>query len=352
MSLFSEIGRQRQLPNPESCSQEELRLAIDCCPDQKAQKRLNAIHLLLCGADFELALAHNAVSERCLQKWIKAFNEKGIDGITYKPRSGRPRILPPDTVQKEILPLVDEPKLAGQYHWTAVKLCGYLGKEKDLELSYSTLVRYLHEQGYERRIPRPMPEPPNREDWEEQREIFAYQLLELLEDKDSEVFFGDEAGFEGDPRPRQRWVQRASRPTQGYYGGHIRQNVVGAVNPADGQLVSLIVPHSDTEVFQTFLDTMAKEVPDRGKSIFLVLDNASWHKSKSLNWHHIKPKFLPAYSPDFNPIERLWQYLKSHYMAGFLTKNGVELADKLEEAIRDLLSKPKIIQSVCNTHSQ
>ena len=65
-----------------------------------------------------------------------------------------------------------------------------------------------------------MPEPPNREDWEERREIFAYQLLELLEDSESDVFFRDEAGFEGDPRPRQRWVKRASRPTQSYYGGH------------------------------------------------------------------------------------------------------------------------------------
>ncbi|MBK1833622.1 IS630 family transposase [Roseibacillus ishigakijimensis] len=328
-----------------------MRVAIDCCPDQKAQKRLNAIHLLLCGASFELALAHNAVSERCLQKWIKTFNERGIDGITYKPRSGRPRVLPPESVRQQIIPLIDEPQKAGQDHWTAVKLCGYLRDEKALELSYSTLVRYLHEHDYARRIPRPMPEPPDREQWQNQREAFANELLELLEAPHTRVFFGDEAGFEGDPRPRQRWVKRGSRPTQGYYGGHIRQNVVGAVEPATGQLVSLIVPHNDTKVFQAFLDTMAREVPDEEKDVWLVLDNASWHKSKSLNWHHIKPRFLPPYSPDFNPIERLWQHLKSHYLAGFLTKSGLELADKLEASIRSLLSTPETLQSVCNTHS-
>jgi hypothetical protein len=58
-----------------------------------------------------------------------------------------------------------------------------------------------------------MPEPPDCEQWDERREIFAYELLELLEDPGSEFFFGDEAGFEGDARPRQRWVKRASRPT-------------------------------------------------------------------------------------------------------------------------------------------
>jgi hypothetical protein len=148
-------------------------------------------------------------------------------------------------------------------------------------------------------------------------------------------------------------VKRGSRPTQGYYGGHVRQNVVGAVNPSSGQLVSLIVPHCDTEVFQVFLDTMATEVPEReGKRVLLVLDNASWHKTKRLTWHHIVPVFLPPYSPDLNPIERLWQHLKSHYMAGYITKRGEELNNKLFESIRALLGRPETICSVCRTHSE
>ena len=129
--------------------------------------------------------------------------------------------------------------------------------------------------------------------------------------------------------------------------------VIGAVNPSTGQLVSLIVPRCDTAVFQIFLDAMAAEGPKRrGKRVLLVLDNASWHKTKSLRWHHIEPVYLPPYSPDFNPIERLWQHLKSHYMAGFLTKHGEELADKLEESIRSLLRQPEKLQSLCRTHSE
>lgn len=350
--LGSGIGRHRQLPNPETCPITELELAIDCCPDQKAQKRLNTIHLLLCGSGFDLAMRHARVSERCLQMWIERFNAQGIDGITYRPRPGRPRCVSTTIVQEQILPVVDTPSLAGEQHWTAVKLCGWLRENRNLDLSYPTLVRYLHEQNYARRIPRPMPEPPDKDRWKEQRETFAKELLELLTNPSIKVFFGDEAGFEGDPRPRQRWVKRGSRPTQPYYGGHIRQNVVGAVNPADGQLVSLIVPHNDTLVFQAFLDTMANEVSaDQGR-VILVLDNASWHKSKSLNWHHIEAKFLPAYSPDFNPIERLWQHIKSHHLAGFLTKQGSELSDKLFESIRTLLDQPDTLRSVCAIHQK
>lgn len=326
---------------------------MDCGRDNKVFRRLNAIHLLLVGVGYDLVLRNSRVSGRMLRLWISRFNAQGIDGLTYKPRPGRPRKLDAAKVESEILPLVDDPSQAGETHWTVVKLCGWLREEKQIDLSYRTLVRYLHEHEYVRKIPRPVPEPPNREAWEDLREAFAFELLDLLENPACKVFFGDEAGFEGDPRPRHKWVKRGSRPTQAYQGSHVRQNVIGAVNPSTGQLVSLIVPHCDTAIFQIFLDTMAAEVPKRrGKRVLLVLDNASWHKTKSLRWHHIEPVYLPPYSPDFNPIERLWQHLKGHYLAGYFTKQSKDLSDKLVESIQHLMDRPKIIRSVCKTHSE
>ncbi|MCB1087024.1 MAG: IS630 family transposase [Verrucomicrobiae bacterium] len=250
--------------------------------------------MLLIGTPNDLVVRNSRMSPRTLRLWVRRFNEMGIDGLIRRPGAGRPRILEPEEIEAKVLPVVDDPALAGQTHWTARKLCGWLNETLNAELSYRTVVRYLHEHDDKRKIPRPMPKPPDPEVWEKRRESFFQELLELLDDRDShEVFFEHEAGFEGDPRPRQKWVKRGSRPTQEYYGGHIRQNVVGAVNPSDGQLVSLIVSHNNREVFQAFLDTMAREVPDRGKTIWLVLDNASWHRAKSLDWHHIRPLFLP-----------------------------------------------------------
>lgn len=325
---------------------------MDCGPDGKAFRRLNAIHLLLVGGSFQLVLRNSRVKERTLRLWISRFNSMGIDGLTYRPHTGRPRKMQPAQVVSDILTVVDDPSLAQQTHWTLTKLCGWLRDEKSIDLSYRTLVRYLHEHNYARRIPRKMPEPPDREAWEIQRETFAGELLDLLDNKKADVFFGDEAGFEGDPRPRAKWVKRGTRPTQGYFGGHIRQNVIGAVNPQSGQLVSLIVPHCDTQVFQAFLDTMAAEVPrKKDRRVILVLDNASWHRAKGLEWHHIEPVYLPPYSPDFNPIEKLWQHLKSHYLTGYLTKSGKELGDKIYNSIRALLDQPDLLRSVCRTHS-
>lgn len=103
-------------------------------------------------------------------------------------------------VASAIVPLKDDPSRAGETHWTVVKLCGWSREKKAIAPSSRTLVRYLHEHESIREISRPVPEPPNREAWQDQRETFTSELLDLVKASACKVFFGDEAGFEGDPR--------------------------------------------------------------------------------------------------------------------------------------------------------
>ena len=161
---------------------------MDSGSDGKAWRRLNAIHLLLLGADYQVVLRNNRVNERTVRMWIAHFNEQGVDALIYKPYPGRRRILPADQVASEILPLVADPSLADQTHWTVTKLFGWLREEKEIAISYRTLVRYLHEHDYARRIPRRMPEPPDRDAWEDLRETFGTELITMLEDPGCDVF--------------------------------------------------------------------------------------------------------------------------------------------------------------------
>jgi transposase len=48
-----------------------------------------------------------------------------------------------------------------------------------------------------------------------------------------------------------------------------------------------------------------------------------------LNWHHFELHFLPGYSPDFNPIERLWLRLKADFFSDFIAKSSEELTERL-----------------------
>jgi transposase len=82
------------------------------------------------------------------------------------------------------------------------------------------------------------------------------------------------------------------------------------------------------------------------------VDNAGRHEAKSLQWHHIEPVYLPPYSPDFNPIGRPWQHLKSHFLEGCVSQYGDEPNEKLFTPIRELLEEPEIIRPVCRTRSE
>lgn len=65
---------------------------MKCCHGGKSYRRLNAIHLLLIGVDYQLVLKNSQRTDRSLRLWISCFNSQGIDGLIYRPKAtGRPR---------------------------------------------------------------------------------------------------------------------------------------------------------------------------------------------------------------------------------------------------------------------
>ncbi len=81
--------------------------------------------------------------------------------------------------------------------------------------------------------------------------------------------------------------------------------VNAAVIPSSGHLYQEQHERMNTESFQGFLDRLSCAWADM--DVVLVLDRAGWHRAKRLVWpDNIQPFFLPPYSPELNPSERLW----------------------------------------------
>ncbi len=132
----------------------------------------------------------------------------------------------------------------------------------------------------------------------------------------------------------------------------IRQNgfkccyMVGAVNPISGGLVGFCYTVLDTDVMNTFLRMMAQEIGYR-KHVVLVIDNAGWHHSADLKVPaNITLLPLPAYSPELNPIESLWGYMKENFLSGRVFETLDHVIEAGCDAFRRL--NKEIIQSVCN----
>ena len=339
------MGRPRLLLNRENARLEEIERAMDCTPAKKVFIRLQAIAQLYQDEPWERVVALSRVSARQLLRWMHLFNARGIDGLIPRASSGRARKLAAERFAQEVLPVVRQPEAAAQQHWTGVKLHGWLKQQFQVDLSYSTLLRYLHEHDFRLKVPRPWPEGQDPE----RRQRFVAELKELAVEPQVELWFADETGVEGDPRPRRRWAHKSDRIKTPYHGIHLRQSVLGAVCPRSGQCAALIFNHCDSEVFQRFLDHLAQSVPpDPHKRRYLIVDNASWHKVKRLNWHHFTPKYLPPYSPDLNPIERLWLRLKLEFFADFIAKDTEALITQLIKALRHFLNSPQTTARLCS----
>jgi transposase len=95
-----------------------------------------------------------------------------------------------------------------------------------------------------------------------------------------------------------------------------------------GQDISYIMPSVNTQTMNEFLIRMSKDLGT--KEAVIVMDRAGWHRSKDLNIPpNIEILFLPPYSPELNPVEKFWQYIKSNTI-----KNKIyETIKKLETAI-------------------
>jgi transposase len=76
------------------------------------------------------------------------------------------------------------------------------------------------------------------------------------------------------------------------------------------------------------------------------MDQTGWHKSKGLNVpKDIEIEHLPPYSPELNPVERLWQWLRRHFYRNRVFDSLDELSDTLVSAWPQLT--PSLLSSVC-----
>jgi transposase len=335
-------------PNRDNASLEELRKAERKAGKRMPYRRLMTIRLLLSGWQREDVMEATDADASSVRRWVSRFNRFGIEGLLHEEeRPGRPTQIPPER-HEELKELMRHPHQFGQDFWTARKLHGYLTQNWRVELGYSTLCQNLHTLGFAIKSPRPCP-PKDLLD-ETQRQAFREQLQQLMNDSNCTLWFADETGIEGDPRPRRRWGERGVPLTVPYIGKHLRENVIGAVEPSTGRLVCHMVPFVDREWFQLFVDDLAKatqEAHAAGRRVVLVLDNAQWHKWRWMKWHHIQPLYLPPYSPDLNPIESLWLVLKARWFTNHICRSGQELVDRIDQALRSFLTDNDDVRSIC-----
>jgi len=121
----------------------------------------------------------------------------------------------------------------------------------------------------------------------------------------------------------------------------------GAVCPSRGKAAALIMPICNTAAMNHHLCEISSQVAADAHAV-VILDRASWHNSHGLVLpSNITLLALPPYSPELNPVERIWHYLRSHWLANSIFPSLADIMDACETAWNRFAADHALIRSLC-----
>ena len=142
------------------------------------------------------------------------------------------------------------------------------------------------------------------------------KLRRLAARNDIDLWCEDECHFQQHGSRCAMWIPPEIADPVALHAPTRKQTAVfGAVCVNDGRLATMKAETFDALSFQCFLEGMLRR-RRRGRKMVVVLDNARWHHARVVKpWlrrhrHAIRLEFLPPYSPDLNPIERMWKLVR------------------------------------------
>ncbi len=149
------------------------------------------------------------------------------------------------------------------------------------------------------------------------------------------------------------WSLKGQQPEIFTYGGRLRQHLIGTVDPLAGKVHIAFSDSLKALQFQHFLEGLLARYKDAGK-VLLVLDNARAHHSKALepfltaNKNKLELLFLPPYSPNMNPMEWFWKFLRNQVTHNTFFSSFVKFQRALVKFIRKFKFSSVEIKTRCS----
>ena len=275
------------------------------------------------------------VSAKSVKRWVKRFERTGK--VKDGKREGRPKKLS-QKEEAEVKEIISEQK---ERIWTGRHVCELIMSLFGVVFSVKYLPELLRRLGlsWQKAMHQLVQrDERKRRQWLEERlpELYEKQLKEGWR-----LFYQDEVGFQTEGTLSHSWGVRGEKIEVKNYGRQGRVNLIGALEVGTGLFHGILTRFSvNATRFRRYLCHLKREMPQ--DKLILICDNASFHHARWLkawlaeqqDW--LQLAFLPAYSPDFNPIERLWRWLKEEYVHNRCWPSQTALASHLQEMLAEL----------------
>ena len=168
----------------------------------------------------------------------------------------------------------------------------------------------------------------------------------LPNDTPIELWWQDEARVGQKNKIARRWARRGTRPRAPHDQRTSSAYIFGAICPKEGKGAALGLPRCDTQAMSLHLAEVAQAVAPGAHGVMLM-DRAGWHCAKDLVVpDNLTLVLLPARSPELNPVENIWQFLRDNWLSSRVFASYRDIVDHCCDAWNRLTDQPWLIMSI------
>ena len=296
------------------------------------------------------------VSWNTVGRWAKRLESLGAGSWKDVKPSGKPSKL---TVKQRdaLMKILIKGALARGYPtdlWTLKRVAEVIRQEFGVEYNVTHIWRVLRDMGFSSQVPQPVAK--------ERNDVFVNEWVKrewpkiraLAGRKHATIFFLDESCVQSRPNVRRTWAPAGARPVMRVKEGERNKlSLISAVS-MDADLYFRV--HTDnitgTEIME-FLTYLLKETDG---SIVLLWDNGGPHRRKDVkqflyeNRKRLYTRRFPAYAPELNPDEQIWNVLKYQELSNWCPDTVGEMVTRVKGVLGRLKRHPERIRKAI-THS-
>jgi transposase len=313
--------------------------------------RIRAVKRILDGESPEVIAKTLGYHRSAVYQWLKRYNAEGLEGLKYQKIPGKQPTLSKSQKQKIFDIVTSKNPLQLKFAfalWTRAMVKDLILDHFAVSLSEVSVGRLLHELGL-------TPQRPLRRAYQQNPERVANWLQQEYPAIQKEakavgatIYFGDEAGVRSDYHSGTTWAPKGQTPVIRTTGSRLSLNLVSAVSAKGSMRFMTVNGKMTADRFIEFLERLLK---NQSTPVFLIVDGHPVHRSARVRTFvestdgRLKLFHLPAYSPELNPDEQVWNQLKNHRIGKMFIKSLDDMVQKVGSAMRSIQRSPSLIRS-------
>lgn len=314
---------------------------------------MRAIEALKSGLSVaEVAKAYRS-NRSTVHRWLKRYETSGVVGLkrAASPGSGRPKIIP-EKHRRELIEVLSKNATEFGYDtdlWTCRRIVQVLRTRFRQRVSRQTVWRCLRESG----LTYQKPERRYLDASEDAREAWKqYELPKIracARKYRAVLYFQDEANISLTAVLGKTWAPKGQTPRRAVTG---RRGGIAAMSAVSkqGRLVFRLLDKrvNSIEVIKFLRQLLAHH---KRRHVVVVMDQAPPHTSKkTIRFIQSQPRlhvfYLPKYSPDWNPDEKIWNHLKHQELKDHQATTKAELKQLTRRKLRSMQLKPSQVRGI------